>query len=61
VKQRRESPPTTPDIFSWLLNGFENLDHPTPQDEVNLVGTHTWSSSLGGEFLLLNLSMEAQR
>ncbi|KAK7218721.1 hypothetical protein V2G26_006724 [Clonostachys chloroleuca] len=31
-------PPTTPDIFSWLLNGFENLDHPTPQDEVNLVG-----------------------
>lgn len=38
VKQRRESPPTTPDIFSWLLNGFENLDHPTPQDEVNLVG-----------------------
>ncbi|CAH0015559.1 unnamed protein product, partial [Clonostachys rhizophaga] len=38
VKQRRESPPTTPDIFSWLLNGFESLDHPTSQDEINLVG-----------------------
>ncbi|VUC24617.1 unnamed protein product [Clonostachys rosea] len=38
VDQRRKNPPPSPDIFSWILDGYECISRPTQQDGINLQG-----------------------
>ncbi|KAL6407680.1 cytochrome p450 [Ilyonectria robusta] len=38
VDERRRTKPESPDVFSWLLESHESLEHPTAQDEMDLIG-----------------------
>ncbi|KAM5372586.1 hypothetical protein ACJZ2D_007360 [Fusarium nematophilum] len=38
VKNRTETEPERPDIFSWLLGAYRSLPNPSKQDEINLQG-----------------------
>ncbi|CAK7234643.1 hypothetical protein SCUCBS95973_009004 [Sporothrix curviconia] len=36
VDERIQNPPKQPDVFSWLLEDYQALPHPTAQDRLNL-------------------------
>ncbi|CAK7231404.1 hypothetical protein SBRCBS47491_007919 [Sporothrix bragantina] len=36
VDERIKNPPKEPDVFSWLLEDYQALPNPTPQDKLNL-------------------------